>query len=182
MDERDELNAAIERLTVERDHWRDARRRAIEAGDRLRVERDVFESAATKALAGLAAALTRAEVAERERDEARRELTASLALDQAWSMPSVIRRLAEAADHLHHAHDCDHIQWETAHHARAAARAWLAAYDAGHPQGTDAAPRKCGACGSANIEATPVTVPAPCRDCLGFAPGTDAKEDDHAKD
>jgi hypothetical protein len=49
----------------------------------------------------------------------------ALCLDQSWSVPGILARLADAADHLLHVHDCDHITWEAIAAARDAARASL---------------------------------------------------------
>lgn len=56
--------------------------------------------------------------------EARRE---ALAMDQPWSVPDVLAKLADAADHLLSVHDCDHLHYERVYAARDAARGYLAA-------------------------------------------------------
>jgi len=48
-------------------------------------------------------------------------------LDRPWSVPEILRRLVEDAEHLNHAHDCDHHGWEGRAHAVAAAKEWLEA-------------------------------------------------------
>ena len=56
--------------------------------------------------------------------KARRE---ALAMDQPWSVPDVLAKLADAADHLLSVHDCDHLHYERVYAARDAARGYLAA-------------------------------------------------------
>jgi len=71
----------------------------------------------------LAAAIARAEQAERQRDV--------LALNQGrpWALPDVLRRLADAVDHLLHDHDCDGHGYEWIGLARDEARLMLTALD-----------------------------------------------------
>jgi len=50
------------------------------------------------------------------------ELMEALRMDQPWSLTSVLKRLADAADHLLDAHDCDAHGYEEVGAARDAAR------------------------------------------------------------
>lgn len=55
-----------------------------------------------------------------------RGVSDTLRMAQPWSVPGLVAKLADAADHLLRDHDCDSHGWEEVGAARDAARTWLA--------------------------------------------------------